>query len=247
MQVTATLPPASTPLPLPTWTLVPTATATVMPTPTVERTPAELWAERPIKDYPWCKDAALFEEFFVPAEELQNQAEFVRRSLTPDLFDPARFSPVSDYRIVDGDIIPSPFDNPPHFTTDGSAPFLKDHMCGTTEINGETYFTIQVPQYVAGVPADKWPVITGVNQLRSDMKGAWPNVVDIFKNKMNLVQWNVEDITIATKFVNPNTGVNFTREEVKIILDEMHEGNFANTNGLVLKFTIGDINEGWYR
>ena len=244
-QVTATLPPTSTPLPIPTGKPVPTATFTVIPTPTAEKKPAQIWAERPIKDYSWCKDATKFDEFFVPMEELQDRADFVQASLTPDLFDPAKFAKVSDYRVVDKYLIPSPFDNPPHYTAEGSAPFLKDYMCGMTEIDGKKYFVTQVPQYVEGVPASEWPVITGLFELRSGTEDRWPIAVDWYKNRMNLVAWDVTDLSLATKFVNPETGVNFSSAEVNEIVEEMKNNNFARTHNLVFKIKITDAE--WYR
>ncbi len=243
-QVTATLPPTSTPLPIPTGTPMPTVTSTSIPTPTAEKTPAELWAERPIKEYPWCKDPMKFEECVVPFSELQEQARFSKSMLTEDMFDKSKFASVSDYRIVDGHLIPSPFDNPPHFTADGSAPFLKDFMFGQTVIKGVEHYVIQVPYFVEGVPANEWPVITGICPVGPG--GYKQYNMEVFRDKMNIVPWDMVDIDIATEFINPETGKNFTKAEVQTIIGEMEEGNFANTHGLVLKFKIAENSGGWY-
>lgn len=206
--------------------------------------PAQLWAERPITEYKWCTDPLKFEECEVPFSDLQEQSRFAQSKLTEDMFDKSKFAPVSDYRIVDGHLIPSPFDNPPHFTVDGSAPFLKDFMYGQTVINGEEHYVIQVPYFVEGVPANEWPVITGVCPVGPG--GYKQYNMEVFRDKMNLVPWDMVDISIATKFINPDTGKNFTRAEVQTIIGEMKEDNFANAHGLVLKFKIADNDSGWY-
>ena len=246
-QVTATLPPTITPLPIPMGTPVPTATVTVIPTPTAEKTPAQLWAERPIKEYPWCADVAQFDKYFVPPNKLQDQADFVQENLTPDLFTPAKFNIVSEYQVVGDYLIPSPFDDPPHFEEPGSAPFLKDTMLGITELDGKTYLVTQVPYFVEGVPANERPVMTGLREVDPNRKGTWSLVAGYYKDDMNLIPWNVTDFSIATKFINPKTGLNFTREEVQTIIGEMKEGNFSNTHGLVLKFDIALMGGGWYK
>ncbi len=244
-QVTATLPPTSTPLPIPTGTPVPTATITVIPTPTAEKTPAELWAERPIKEFPWCKDPMQFEECEVPFSELQEQARFAQSKLIEDMFDKSKFAPVSEYTIVDGHLIPSPFDNPPHFEKDGSAPFLKDFMFGKANINGVEHYVIQVPYFVEGVPANEWPVMTGICPVGPG--GYKEYNMEVFRDKMNLVPWDMVDIDIATKFINPETVKNFTKAEVQTILGELKVGNPEHVNGLVLPFYIVEEDLGWMR
>ncbi len=117
-------------------------------------------------------------------------------------------------------------------------------MFGITTINGVDQYVIQVPHYIEGVVAQDLPVITGVHEVGPG--GYRDYNVGEFLDKMNVVPWNISDLSLATQYVNPQTGVNFTMEEVQAIIEEMKVGNFANTNGLVLKFDIARVTGGWY-
>lgn len=211
-----------------------------------------LVAEEPIKEFPICKDFTKFADFPVAFSDLQEQARFVQSTLTAELFDPEKinFEPMttmSELRSADGakHLVPN-VDTAPNYEAEGSAPFLKEFMCGITEVDGEKYVTIQVPQHIEGVDPQQLPVMTGVYELRSDLKGAWPNVINRFVNGMNIVPWNITDLSLATQFPNPQTGENFTLAEVQAIVEEMKQGNFANTHGLVLKFDIARNSGHWY-
>ncbi|MDP1713249.1 MAG: hypothetical protein Q8L41_00765 [Anaerolineales bacterium] len=196
-------------------------------------------------------DMTKFPEYPVAFTDLQEQGKFVQSTLTADLFDPEKlnFAPMTSMTVlsgVSGAILVPNVETAPNYKDETTAPFKKEMMCGITEIDGEKYRTIQVPYFVEGIDPKKWPVITGVIYEDSGFKGTWSIGSDYFTNRMNVVPWNISDLTLATKFTNPATGENFTEAEVKRIIGEMRQGNFANTNGLVLKFDIARNSGGWY-
>ncbi len=116
-------------------------------------------------------------------------------------------------------------------------------MFGISTVNGIDQYVIQVPYYIEGVAAQDLPVITGVHEVGPG--GYRDYNVGVFLDRMNVVPWNISDLSLATEYINPKTGVNFTLEEVRAIVKEMKVGNFANTNGLVLKFRIAISSRRW--
>ena len=204
--------------------------------------------ERPIKEFLWCKDMHKFEECVIDVVDLQEHGRFAQSTLTEDLFDPALLKIMTEYstpRDQDGEFLIPNIATAPNYKNEKTAPFKKSYMSGVTTINGVDQYVIQVPYYIEGIVAKKFPVITGLAEAGDGGYRDWG--VTMFLNKMNVVPWNISDLSLATQYKNPNTGVNFTIEEVNVIVEEMKVGNFANTNGLVLKFDIADNHSGWYR
>lgn len=206
------------------------------------------WAvERPIKEFPWCKDMHLFEQCVIDVADLQEHGRFAQSTLTEDLFDPTQLKTMTEYSTPsspDGELLVPNIETAPNYKNEKTAPFKKDYMFGISTIDDIYHYVIQVPYYVEGVAAKDFPVITGVAEDKGG--GYTDRGVMIFSDRMNVVPWNISDLSLATQYVNPQTGVNFTFEEVQSIIEEMKVGNFANTNGLVLKFEIG-INSGrWF-
>ncbi|MHB8777951.1 MAG: hypothetical protein ACYC6R_09340 [Anaerolineales bacterium] len=205
--------------------------------------------ERPIKEFSWCKDMHKFEECVIDEADLQEHGRFAQSTLTEDLFDPTmlNFAPMTPMSVtygVDGEYLIPNIETAPNYKNEATAPFKKDYMFGVTTIDGVDQYVIQVPYYVEDVDAKDWPVITGVWRVS---QGAYKLYnVDIFLDRMNVMPWNISDLTLATQFVNPKTDDNFTEAEVRQIIEEMRTGNFANANGLVLKFEIARVTGGWY-
>lgn len=206
--------------------------------------------ERPIKEFPWCKDMHKFEECVIEPADLQEHGRFAQSTLTEDLFDPAllSFEPMTPMSVTygaDGMYLIPNIETAPNYKNEVTAPFKKNYMFGVTTIDGVDQYVIQVPYYIEDVNAKDWPVITGVWRVS---QGAYKLYnVDIFLDRMNIVPWNISDLSLATEYINPRTEANFTLEEVQEIVEEMKKGNFANTNGLVLKFEIGIVRGGrWF-
>lgn len=209
---------------------------------------AQGWVEEvPIKEFPWCNDFSKFLEFPVEFQDLQEQGRFVQSELTEEMLDPSKFNPVDAYSIASNKYLIPNIEKAPHYVEPGSAPFLKNVMCGTTQVDGETFLSIQVPYYIEGVDPKKWPVITGLYLMPEKYKGAWKNAALMFQDKMNLVPWDISEYSYSLRAVNPATGVNFTLSEIKEIVKEMKNGDFSHTNGLIFKFDIGVTQKGWYQ
>jgi hypothetical protein len=220
--------------------------------PGYELNPDGEWVEAkavtPIREFPTCNFAE-FQQCPIALEDVQEHGRFVQSTLKEDLFNPEQLKIITQYQRITGpdstQLIPNP-ETAPNYPNPETAPFLKDYASGITEINGVPYVEIQVPYYVEGVDSSKWPVMTGLRKL-PELKGNWSNTIDIFQNHMNIVPWRVDDesITLATQFVNPATGENFTKSEISAIVAQMERGDFSNTNGLVLLFDVGKSSRGW--
>jgi hypothetical protein len=193
--------------------------------------------ERQIEAFPMCNFAD-FQQCVIPFEKVQEHGRYVQSTLTEDLFNPEKLKFVTEYEELsyDGKIILVPdIDTVPNYPDPETRPFLRDYAAGMTEVDGTPHIEIQVPYNVRGEESKDWPVMTGLRPLRADLRGNWPNVIETYLNKMNIVAWRIDadSVTLATKFVNPATGENFTQVEVRGIIEEMRKGDFSHTNGLV--------------
>lgn len=197
-----------------------------------------------VKEYPTCKPAD-FQKCPIPLEEAQLHGMFVQSTLTEDLFDPTQLKIITRYfKYFDANgitmLLPDTT-TAPNYTEPTTRPFVRDYATGIVVDNdGQAYFEVQVPQYVEGVEAANWPVMTGLRPLKKGFAGSWPVVADMFVNDMNIVAWRIDGFSaeMATRFVNPATGESFTLDEVQKIFTEMSKGDFSNTNGLVLLFYV---------
>jgi hypothetical protein len=206
--------------------------------------------ERPIEEFPMCNFAD-FQQCQIPFEKVQEHGRYVQSTLTEDLFDPEKAKFVTEYEelSVDGKKLLVPdIDTVPNYPDPETRPFIRDYAAGMTEVDGTPHIEVQIPYYVPGLEPTEWPVMSGLQPLRADLKGNWPNVIETYINDMNIVAWRIDadSVALATKFVNPATGVNFTQAEVRGIIEEMRRGDFSRTNGLVLLFAILDSKSGWF-
>ncbi len=209
------------------------------------------WAvERPIKEFPWCKDMHLFEQCVIDPADLQEQGRYAQSTLTEGLFDPAQvnfvpMTPMSTFNLMNATFLTPNIETVPNYKIEATRPFKNQYMFGKTTIDGVEQYVIQVPYYIEGVVAQNFPVITGVNPVGA---GGYKNSkAGQYLTQMNVPVWNITDLSLAIQYPNPKTGVNFTMEEVQTIVEEMKVGNFANTDGLVLNFLIGGSTDGWFR
>lgn len=214
---------------------------------TLDQETGKWGVERPIKEFPWCKDMHLFEQCVIDVADLQEHGRFTQSTLTEGLFDPTQLKIMTEFNSIsspNGKLLVPNIETAPNYKNEATAPFKKNYIFGMTTINGVDHYVIQVPYYIEGVEVNDFPVITGVRQVGN---GAYREYnVGVFLDRMNVVPWNISDLSLATEYINPKTGVNFTLEEVQNIVEEMKVGNFANTNGLVLKFEMGVNSGGWF-
>ncbi len=181
--------------------------------------------------------------------ELSQFADFVQTQLRENMFDPDKINWVkvfAEYNFAGEIVLVPDSETAPNYTQQGSAPFIRDQFTGRTMIGpNEQALMVAVPQFIPGVAPHDWPVMIGV--YSRDGYRTMPQVaVDVFDNNMNLVAWRTdsESIAFATQFVNPATGENFTESEVRAIIEQMKQGDFSNTHGLVLRMRVGKVVSG---
>jgi hypothetical protein len=186
---------------------------------------------------------------FEQLADLSEFADFVQTQLHEGMFDPSKINWVSEFEELHFGsqtvFVPDP-DTAPHYTQPGSAPFVREEFTGRVMISPtEQGFVVAAPQFIPGLPPEQWPVMIGVAS-HEGFSGTPQAVIDGFRDDMNLVAWrtDAESIAFATQFVNPATGNNFTEPEVRAIVEEMKQGDFSNTHGLVLKMRIAKIVSG---
>lgn len=193
-------------------------------------------------------------EHLIDSADLQKVANWVQTQLTKDMFDPAKIKPLSEVGmdtvfLSNIKLLVPETETAPNYEAEQTSPFLKDNKwCGTTVIEEQPYLVVNVPYYIEGKPPEEWPVITGLSPFQVGMSGLWPSTIEDFINRMNVLPWyiNEDSIKLAMQYTDPVTGKNFTRERVDEIINEMKQGNFKNTHGLVLQFVVGDNSGGWF-
>gem|GEM_PF-2084948 len=180
---------------------------------------------------------------FEQLADLSEFADFVQTQLTADMFDPAKINWVSEFEIMhfgaESVLFPDK-ETAPHYLQSGSAPWIRDQFTGRVMISPtEQGFVVAVPQFMPDLPPEQWPVMMGISS-REGFSRTPQLVVDTFQDDMNIVGWrfDAESIEFATQFVNPITGANLTESEVLSILEEMKQGDFSRTHGLVLKMMV---------
>lgn len=209
------------------------------------------WVEAEVRQFPECNFAD-FKSCPVAIEDTSAKQDYVRSLVTPEMFNLAdlKYTKMSTYKTPYGTLMTPDVETAPNYTGANAerAPFIKDNNWnGVTEVDGVTHAVVNTPYVVEdGKGGYKVIVMTGFRP----MKGGGYDVanVDEFNNRMNIIPWRIDSqsIELATRFVNPATGENFTTEEVSEIIEEMRQGNFANADGLVLYFQIGRSSGGWW-
>ncbi len=84
--------------------------------------------ERPIKEFPWCKDMHLFEQCVIDVADLQEHGRFAQSTLTEDLFDPTQLKIMTKYstpRDQDGEFLIPNIETAPNYKNEATAPFKK--------------------------------------------------------------------------------------------------------------------------
>ncbi len=179
--------------------------------------------------------------------------DYVRALVTPEMFnlDNLKYLKMNELKLPFGSVlIPSAETAPNYEGADAQrAPFIKDtNWNGVTVVDGvENHAVVNIPYVVKdGNGGHKVIVMSGLRAMKG---GGYDAVAkDYFDNRMNVIPWRIdqESIELATRFVNPATGKNFTYGEVKTIIEEMRQGNFANADGLVFYFDIARVSGGLY-
>jgi|GEM_PF-4129635 hypothetical protein len=114
-------------------------------------------------------------------------------------------------------------------------------------MDGVTHAVVNIPYVVEdGNGGYKVIVMTGFRPMQGG--GYDTEDIRLFRERMNIIPWRVDQqsIELATRFVNPATGENFTTAEVTGIIEEMRQGDFIHADGLVLYFQIGKSSGGWW-
>lgn len=220
--------------------------------------------EKSLKAIPLCESAYdvltpmndLNPEHIIDEKDLQSVANWIQTQLTEDMFDPSKLKLLSDVGMrsvygVDGELLIPETNTAPNYKDPLTTPFLKSNpWCGAIEIDGLPYMVVFIPYYVNELSATEWPVLVGLFPFGTELRGARPRAIEIYTEKMNVIPWIIDEssINLALKFVDPLTEENFTREQVMEILEQMKNGNFSGTHGLVLYFNIGYFQSGagWY-
>jgi hypothetical protein len=210
------------------------------------------WVEvKEIRQFPECS----FEDFkscSVAIEDTQAKQDYVRSLVTPEMFnlDNLKYTKMNVVKLPFGSMMVPDVETAPNYTGANAerTPFIKDNNWnGVTEVDGITHAVVNTPYVVEdGKGGFKVIVMTGF----SSMQGGGYDTEDarLFREKMNVIPWRVDQqsIELATRFVNPVTGENFTVAEVTGIIEEMKQGDFTHADGLVLYFVIGKNSGGWF-
>lgn len=218
--------------------------------------------EKPLKEISLCESAYdvltlkndLNPEYLIDMKDLQAVANWIQTQLTNDMFDPSKLKLLSDVGMrtiygAKGQVLIPETNTAPNYLDPASAPFIKDNpWCGYTEIEGLPYMVVFVPYFIKDTPPNEWPVLIGVHEYSVDLKGVRPITIKYYAERMNVIPWYTDEssISIASKFLDPLTGENFTFERLREILAEMEVGNFTNVHSIVLRFNVADSWGGWY-
>ncbi len=84
--------------------------------------------ERPIKEFPWCRDMHLFEQCVIDVADLQEHGRFAQSTLTEDLFDPTQLKIITAFTSLsssDGKFLVPNVETAPNYKNEKTAPFKK--------------------------------------------------------------------------------------------------------------------------